>query len=120
MTIVKQQLSHERQFYSIQKTEHRGRAAFALKDIPAGITIYTALNPYIYNINECFKKEVCAWCFKYQDGKNWPLKHPNINVGLHFCSGECLQRWIDDDVDGKLAQVWTALRSNKAKKVDSL
>jgi len=116
MTIIKGN-PQEGTLYSIQKTETRGRAVFASTDIPSGTTVHIVTRPYVCSVREQFKKEVCAWCFKYQHGKNCPVKHFESRVGVNFCSSECLQAWLRDDVDGKLANAWGSLRSNKARKV---
>jgi uncharacterized protein len=103
--------------YSIQKTKDRGRAAYASKLILAGTTVHVASQPFVSVIKEKFKKEVCAWCFKYEYGKNCTVKHSDSQSGLWFCSKECLRHWIDLDYDGKWAGAWAALRSNTARKV---
>jgi hypothetical protein len=105
--------------YSIKKTEDRGRAVYASNHIPAGTTVHVASQPFVSVIKEKFKREVCAWCFKYQNGKNWQVKHSDPQAGLWFCSVECLHRWVEVDYDGKLAAAWASLRSNKARKVKS-
>jgi hypothetical protein len=105
--------------YSIQKTEDRGRAVYASKHIPVSTTVHVASQPFVSVIKEKFKREVCAWCFKYQNGKNWRVKHSDPQAGLWYCSEKCLDRWNDIDYDGKLAAAWASLRINKARKVKS-
>src|SRR5271155_3759041 len=90
--------------YSIKQTETRGRAVFASEWIAEDTTIHIASQPYAAVIKEEFKKETCAWCFKYQHGKTCPVKHPDTQAGLWFCSVECLQSWTKEDYDGKFAE----------------
>lgn len=105
--------------YEVRKTETRGRAVYATQNIPSGTVVHFVTKPYVCVIRENFKKEVCAWCFKYKHGKSCSVKHPDTRVGVNFCSVECLQNWLNEDEDGELAEAWAALRSNKARKVTS-
>ena len=116
MTQENHQNSSSDRLYSIKQTETRGRAVFASKRIPSGTTVYIASHPYITVIKEDFKKETCAWCFKYQYGNKCWVKHPDTSVGVWFCSVECLQKWRKDDYDGKLTEALSCLRTTKARK----
>jgi hypothetical protein len=106
--------------YSIKQTESRGRAVFASKWIRAETTVHIASQPYVAVIKEEFKKETCAWCFKYQHGKASPIKHPDAQAGLWFCSVECSQAWTKNDYDGKLSEALSSLRTPTARKVRHL
>ena len=90
MTVTLEEAPLMGTFYSINKTEDRGRGAYACRRIPAGTTVHIAYTPFVSVIKEKFKKEVCAWCFKYQHGKNCHTKHPDTRTGVWFCSDECL------------------------------
>lgn len=116
MTLIEEDLVSG-SLYSIQQTKDRGRAVYAVRDIPEGTTVHVARRPFVSVIKEKFKKEVCAWCFKYQYGKNCPVKHDNPLSGVAFCSEECLDEWNGCDYDGKLVEAWATLRTNKARKV---
>jgi len=117
MTVIEQQNPSLGSIYTIRNTEDRGRAVYASRWIPAGTTVHVALTPFVYIIKEKFKKEVCAWCFKYEHGKNCPVKQSEPHTGLCFCSAGCLQHWTKTDHDGKLAEALSSLRTNKARKV---
>lgn len=117
MTITEDEDPLNSSIYMIRKTEDRGRAVFACRRIPKGVTIHRASKPYVCIIKEIFRKEVCAWCFKYQHGKNCAIKHPNTSTGLWFCSEDCLYQWTLEDPDGKLTEILACLRTNKARKV---
>jgi hypothetical protein len=107
----------EGSLYFIQKTENRGRAVFASTDIPSGTIVHIVTKPFVCCIREAFKKEACAWCFKYHHGRNFPVKHAEPRAGVNFCSDDCLDAWIRDDADGKLSAALVSLRSDKARKV---
>jgi len=117
MTLLPDESPSSTPLYSIRKTEDRGRAVYACQRIPAGTTIHVASEPFVGIIKEKFKKEVCAWCFKYQHGKKCHVKHFDTRTGVWFCSDVCLLLWKKADYDGKLAQVLASLRSNGARKV---
>jgi hypothetical protein len=118
MTLIEEDLASG-SLYSVQQTQDRGRAVYASRDIPAGTTVHIASQPFVSVIKEKFKKEVCAWCFKYQYGKNCSVKHANPLAGISFCSVECSDAWNGFDYDGKLVEAWASLRTNKARKVGS-
>jgi len=117
MTLIPDETPSSKPLYSIRKTEDRGRAVYASQRIPAGTTVHVASEPFVSVIKEKFKKEVCAWCFKYQHGKNCPVKHSDTRTGVWFCCVDCLHEWEKADYDGKLAEVLVSLRSNGARKV---
>src|SRR5271169_4608318 len=117
MTLIPDEPASSKPLYSIRETEDRGRAVHAARRIPAGTTIHVASEPFVSVIKEKFKKEVCAWCFKYQHGKNCPVKHFDTRTGVWFCSVGCLLGWTAADYDGKLGEVLASLRSNGARKV---
>lgn len=102
---------------TVRHTEDRGRAVFASRRIPAGSTVHVVSLPYVCVIKENFRREACAWCFKYQHGKICPVTHPTPCTGVYFCSVDCLQCWTKADHDGQLAEALAALRTNKARKV---
>jgi len=118
MTLIEEDLVSG-SLYSIEQTQDRGRAVYASRDIPAGTTVHIASQPFVSVIKEKFKKEVCAWCFKYHHGKNCSVKHSNPLAGVAFCSVECSDAWNGLDYDGKLVEAWASLRTNKARKVGS-
>src|SRR5579871_5987486 len=102
---------------AVRHTEDRGRAVFATRRIPAGTTVHVVSQPYVCVIKENFKREACAWCFKYQHSKICPVKHPRPCTGVYFCSMDCMECWTKADHDGQLAEALAALRTNKTRKV---
>jgi len=118
MTVTLEEAPLPGLLYSINKTDDRGRAVYASRRILAGTTVHVACDPFVIVIKEKFKKEVCAWCFKYQHGKNCPVKHRDTRTGVWFCSVDCLKKWSQEDFNGKLAESLAALRTNAARKVE--
>ena len=117
MTLIPDEPASSKRLYAVYQTEDRGRAVYASRRIPAGTTVHVASEPFVSVIKEKFKKEVCAWCFKYQHGKNCSVKQSDTRTGVWFCSVGCLHEWTNWDYDGKLAKVLASLRSNGARKV---
>ena len=117
MTVIPDETPSSTPFFSIRKTKDRGRAVYCSQRIPAGTAVHTASEPFVSVIKEKFKKEVCAWCFKYQYGKKCAIKHSDTQTGVWFCSVECLQEWTNADYDVKLTEILASLRTNGARKV---
>ncbi|PFH48810.1 hypothetical protein AMATHDRAFT_64564 [Amanita thiersii Skay4041] len=64
--------------YTIYATSYGGRGAYAQSFIKAGTRVLCCPAPYASVISRKFRKEVCAWCFKYafEHGKNtWSCKY---------------------------------------------
>ena len=117
MTVILDDSPAKGPLYSIRETEDRGKAVFVSQRIPSGTTVLVASEPFVSVIKEEFKKEVCAWCFKYQHGKSCSVRHPEICTGVWFCSADCLNHWTQWDSDGKLTEALATLRTRKARKV---
>jgi SET and MYND domain-containing protein len=103
--------------YEIRQTEDRGRAVFAIQDIPVGTTVHLATHPFVCIIKDKFRKEVCAWCFTYRHGTRCPVKHSNTHAGLCFCSNCCLDKWVKKDFDSALTGAMASLRTTATKAV---
>ncbi|KAF8628307.1 hypothetical protein AX17_006010 [Amanita inopinata Kibby_2008] len=70
--------------YIIHTTPYGGRGAYAQTHITTGTCILHCPAPYAFVISRKFKKEVCAWCFKYafEHGKNtwgWRYEAPETS-----------------------------------------
>ncbi|KAK2467641.1 hypothetical protein APHAL10511_000496 [Amanita phalloides] len=66
------------QFSTVRTTPYGGRGVYAQTYIKAGTCVQRCPAPYAYVIARKFRKEVCAWCFKYafEHGKNtWRWKY---------------------------------------------
>lgn len=95
--------------YYIQDRPGRGKGCFATRAIAVFPThILTAEAPLAHVVFRKYKKEVCAWCFKYDRGKTWPLSYacshpisPKQEVKIAwFCSTTCNTGWrtYHDDI----------------------
>ncbi|KAF8622301.1 hypothetical protein AX15_007112 [Amanita polypyramis BW_CC] len=113
------------QLYTIRKTPYGGRGAFAQTLIKAGTCIQRCPTPYAYVIARKFRKEVCAWCFKYafEHGRStWGWKYAVTDFGVAPTPGgrtkskgagglkECRSNWcLEMDVGGLHAALNTTL-----------
>ncbi|ANB12185.1 Set6p [Sugiyamaella lignohabitans] len=96
------------QYLSVRKTEYGGRGYFAAKNIPANTRVLTCRQPLTYVVFKSFKKEVCAYCFSYDNGKHRKFRLvSNLKrayAGVYFCSEECRDCWVENyDYDGLLS-----------------
>ncbi len=77
------------QLCTVRPTPYGGRGVYAQAYIKAGTCIQQCPAPYAYVIARKFRKEVCAWCFKYafEHGKNtWGWKYDAMacDATAHF------------------------------------
>ncbi|CAH2352668.1 hypothetical protein CLIB1423_07S04830 [[Candida] railenensis] len=85
--------------FDIEKTSYGGRGCFAKEEIKQGTTVLLCEKPYSSSILRSFKKEVCTWCFRYENGSNLKFKIPGLNH-FYFCSDKCIKEFQFYDVDG--------------------
>lgn len=77
-----------------------GRGAFATVNMPKDTLVLECAAPYASVILRKFRKEVCAWCFKYsfENGKNaWSVRLDSVDSGVWFCDGMCRDTWLRDE-----------------------
>ena len=77
------------QLCTVRPTPYGGRGVYAQAYIKAGTCIQQCPAPHAYVIARKFRKEVCAWCFKYafEHGKNtWGWKYDAMagDAAAHF------------------------------------
>ncbi|KAL5513400.1 SET6 [Sanghuangporus vaninii] len=87
-----------------------GFGVFASQLIQSGTRILESENgPAVYVIYRVFRKEVCAWCFRYDQGRNWKIRFPYESVvgaqrdggggpgpGVVFCREDCRDAWKEE------------------------
>ncbi|OCB87648.1 hypothetical protein A7U60_g5174 [Sanghuangporus baumii] len=87
-----------------------GFGVFASQLIQSGTQILESEDgPAIYVIYRVFRKEVCAWCFRYDQGRNWKIRFPYESFvgtqrdggggpgpGVVFCREECRDAWKEE------------------------
>lgn len=106
---------------ALKHLEGSGYGVFASKPIPEGTTLLSCTGPDVHVVYRVFRREVCAWCFRYERGRNWrvrlvteqthdqeSLKENNraskealgdtgkggsYTTGLVFCCNECMEYW---------------------------
>lgn len=109
---------NESQYYlSIQKTPYGGRGYFANCDIPKNTVVLCSKQPFCAVIFKSFKKEVCAYCFSYDNGKTrkFRLERPGLHksktalaayAGVYFCTDSCRSLWSQElDFDASLSSL---------------
>ncbi len=80
---------------SVRQTPNAGFGVFADKDITPRTELLTSSSPAAYVVYRQFRKEVCAWCFRYEWGRTWKVrfsesdlrKSRGRNVGISFDEG---------------------------------
>ncbi|KAJ1921767.1 hypothetical protein H4219_000500 [Mycoemilia scoparia] len=73
----------------IRLVQGRGRGFFATRDIEAGEEVFRAL-PASSAISEDWMKNVCSWCFAYNDRKHWKIKGAiSAKSKACYCSEKC-------------------------------
>ncbi|RMZ79560.1 hypothetical protein DV737_g3408, partial [Chaetothyriales sp. CBS 132003] len=88
-----------------------GRAVYSRKRLEAGAHILTTapdLSPIAHVVFKIYRKEVCAWCFAYDRGREWKTRRH----GLAFCKLEgCYDNWLNQN-ESRL-KVYEALQMQK-------
>lgn len=85
--------------FEVRDTPEAGRGIFARTDLNAGTHVLTTtriLSPVAHVILRQYRREVCAYCFAYDRGKEWKIRLPS--TALFFCSQGCSEDWgLDGD-----------------------
>lgn len=91
------------EFFTVGPTRYGGRGCFARSPIPKGTQIHYCSTHVGSSIAKPFRKEVCTYCFNYNNGDPMKIKLTKALKGkkeitsLHFCSEECLDKFVDQD-----------------------
>ncbi|KAI5123491.1 hypothetical protein M0805_008860 [Coniferiporia weirii] len=88
-------LSADAPLLSLRCSPHSGYGVFAAQHIPAGTELLASPSPAVYVVYNAFRKEVCAWCFRYDNGRNWKCRF-DAGGGMVFCCDECKVQWRDE------------------------
>ncbi len=80
--------------FSVLETPSSGRGVFATQDISAGTSILAPEDVSVNVILREFRREVCAWCFWYYEGREWKVREKS--TGDVFCSEDCKAAWEDE------------------------
>lgn len=81
--------------FRVSETKYGGKGCFSYGEIPRGSTILVS-KPLAFTISKEFKKEVCHFCFAYNNGRAMKTKFslPGFkNQSICFCSDDCLQQF---------------------------
>lgn len=92
-------------FFEIGPTKYGGRGCFAKSKISKGTQIHYCSSPVGSSISRPFRKEVCTYCFKYDNGDSMKTKLAKSVSGrkessaLYFCSNDCVNKFLDQDIN---------------------
>lgn len=92
--------------FEVRQTAFAGRAVFASHAIPAGTTIWRSEDLSLSVLLREYRREVCGYCFRYENGRDLALR--DKNVGYAFCSGMCRAGWMKDNGEVGV-QAWSAV-----------
>lgn len=84
--------------FVIASVADQGRAVIAKADLDRGSHILTTtptLSPLAHVILRPYRREVCAWCFKYDRGREWKIR--DISTANVFCTTNCEAAWRRDN-----------------------
>lgn len=82
--------------FSVLATPEAGRGVFARNNLAAGTHILTtspSLSPTAHVVLRPYRREVCAFCFIYDRGREWKIRPSK--TGLAFCTEKCYNRWVE-------------------------
>jgi hypothetical protein len=90
--------------FTVRSSSNAGWGVFALRNLQSGTHLLTTspiLSPTSYVILRAYRREVCAWCFAYDRGRDWKTRPSN--TALAFCKEDCRDEWLDFYGNGALA-----------------
>ncbi|KAF2089951.1 SET domain-containing protein [Saccharata proteae CBS 121410] len=79
--------------FSVQETASSGRGVFATETIPKGTALWSTGGPDADVVLREYRRELCAYCFKYDRGREWKLR--NSAAGFAYCSEACREKWAE-------------------------
>lgn len=79
---------------TIRQTPTSGNGVFANSPIPKDTLILTTKPPAFHVINKIYRKEACAFCFRYDLGRNWKVKIGEC--GAWSCGDVCKSAWEEE------------------------
>ena len=59
---------------TLRHNEYSGYGVFATEDVKTGSQVLDSGCPALYVVYRAFRKEVCGYCFKYENGRNWKVR----------------------------------------------
>jgi len=80
------------ELFHVESSSSTGRRIHASKSIPANTPLLTTPALATCMLFREYKREVCAFCFAYNRGRNWSLR--DADAGLAWCSEDCKGRWL--------------------------
>ncbi|KLO07426.1 SET domain-containing protein [Schizopora paradoxa] len=79
---------------SILQTPNAGFGVFAKRNLAPHTELLRSSSPAAYVIYRQFRKEVCAWCFRYDLGRT--VGGPFNGGGMVFDTASCRDSWLEE------------------------
>ncbi|KZV85992.1 SET domain-containing protein [Exidia glandulosa HHB12029] len=100
----------ENELFEIRSTAWSGRGVFARQPIAAGTTVYVTDPCSVHVIYRIFRREVCNWCWAYDNGQTYKITSDLCPQAAYFCSDGCKELW-ERDVGSLGCQAWDKLEA---------
>lgn len=104
--------------FTVGPTKYGGRGCFTAQPVPAKAIVFEARQPFATTVTRAFKKEVCCYCFHYEDGKTLKSRlsksqGKNLSLLLYFCSPTCVAAFEQADPDKVLFDSLMAIEQHQ-------
>lgn len=128
MTVSQDKMLVLSPLFEVKKTPYGGRGCYALAPIAKGSEVLCCKAPLSSSILRSFKKEVCSWCFHYENGSNLKHRAPGVPNNFYFCSAQCADSFVRWDelavyrscIDSVEEQYLRVQKKKPTSNVDSL
>ena len=87
---------------ALRQSPASGWGVYATQNLVEGTQLSSRSGVAVNVIYRAYRKEVCAWCFRYDDGRHWKVHAYRDMPGggdqklgvVVFCSDECRDNWV--------------------------
>src|ERR1700710_2074629 len=94
--------------FEVRATPNAGRGLFATQSLAADTPLLSTSAFLVTVILRKYRKEVCAWCFAYERGRNLNIRDAVTNSS--FCSQGCSVQWRDFEGETGV-EAWIAVET---------
>jgi SET and MYND domain-containing protein len=107
--------------FKVEEIPGAGRGVVATQAIPSGTVVYESGPPAFHIIFSAYRKETCAFCWKWDRGRTLPVRKNKLMKV--FCSDACCESWMQEQGPVGI-EAWESLasfvRQNKSKVYDEI
>jgi hypothetical protein len=86
--------------FHVESSPSTGRRIHASQHLSAKTSLLTTSNLAGFIIFHEYRKEVCIYCFAYENGRNLSVR--DSEAGLAWCTEDCRTQWIHEYEDDSL------------------